>query len=162
MQKRLFGILTTAAIIVAACGGATTSTAPSAAPGSEAPGSEAPASEAPSGEQTLTMAMDGDISGGLSNAADNVPTAEAAQFLYDGLYQYDESLTPVPGLAEDLATISEDGLTWTLKLRPGVKFHDGNPVTANDVVQSYQIAQSTNCRYNPSICLSAFLDKAEA
>ena len=30
MQKRLFGILTTAAIIVAACGGATTSTAPSA------------------------------------------------------------------------------------------------------------------------------------
>ena len=63
------------------------------------------------------MAMDGDVSGGLSNAADNVPTAEAAQFLYNGLYEYDESLTPVAALAEDLATISEDGLTWTVKLR---------------------------------------------
>ena len=43
------------------------------------------------------MAMDGDVSGGLSNAADNVPTAEAAQFLYNGLYEYDEALTPVAG-----------------------------------------------------------------
>lgn len=163
MQKRLFGILTTAAIIVAACGGATTSTAPSAAPGSEAPpASEAPASEAPSGEQTLTMVMDGDVSGGLSNAADNVPTAEAQQFLYDAIYQYDEALIPVPGLAEDFATISEDGLTWTVKLRSGITFHDGTPLTSADVVQTYQIAQSTNCRYNPSICLSAFLDKVEA
>jgi ABC-type transport system substrate-binding protein len=107
------------------------------------------------------MAMDGDVSGGLSNAADNVPTAEAAQFLYNGLYEYDESLTPVPALAEDLATISEDGLTWTLKLKPGIKFHDGTDLTADDVIQSYQIAQSPNCRYNPSICLATFLDKAE-
>jgi ABC-type transport system substrate-binding protein len=108
------------------------------------------------------MAMDGDVSGGLSNAADNVPTAEAAQFLYNGIYEYDESLTPVPSLAEDLATISEDGLTWTVKLREGIKFHDGTDLTADDVVQTYQIAQSTNCRYNPSICLSTFLEKVEA
>ena len=163
MQKRLFGILTTAAILVAACGGATTTTAPSAAPGSEAPpASEAPASEAPAGEQTLTMAMDGDVSGGLSNAADNVPTAEAAQFLYDGIYQYDEALTPVAGLAEDLATISEDGLTWTVKLRSGITFHDGSPLTAEAVVLTYNIAKSPNCRFNPSICLGTFLDKVEA
>ena len=163
MQKRLFGILTTAAILVAACGGATTTTAPSAAPGSEAPpASEAPASEAPAGEQTLTMAMDGDVSGGLSNAADNVPTAEAAQFLYDGIYQYDEALTPVAGLAEDLATISEDGRTWTVKLRSGITFHDGSPLTAEAVVLTYNIAKSPNCRFNPSICLGTFLDKVEA
>ena len=163
MQKRLFGILTTAAILVAACGGATTTTAPSAAPGSEAPpASEAPASEAPAGEQTLTMAMDGDVSGGLSNAADNVPTAEAAQFLYDGIYEYDEALTPVADLAEDLATISEDGLTWTVKLRSGVTFHDGSPLNAEAVVLTYNIAKSPNCRFNPSICLGTFLDKVEA
>ena len=96
MQKRLFGILTTAAIIVAACGGATTSTAPSAAPSTGAQCGASVEPSAAAGEQTLTMAMDGDVSGGLANAADNVPTAEAAQFLYDGLYEYDESLTPVP------------------------------------------------------------------
>ncbi len=161
MQKRLFGILTTAALIVAACGGATTSTAPSGAP-SAAPSADASAApSASAGAQTLTMVMDGDVSGGLSNAADNVPTAEAAAFLYDGIYEYDESLTPVPDLAEDLATISEDGLTWTIKLKSGVKFHDGTDLTADDVVQSYQIAQSPNCRYNPSICLGTFLDSVE-
>ena len=161
MQKRLFGILTTAAIIVAACGGATTSTAPSGAP-STAPSADASAEPSAAGDQTITMAMDGDVSGGLGNAADNVPTAEAAQFLYNGLYEYDESLTPVPALAAELATISADGLTWTIPLKSDIKFHDGTDMTAEDVVQTYQIAQSPNCRYNPSICLATFLDKVEA
>jgi ABC-type transport system substrate-binding protein len=163
MQKRLFGILTTAAILVAACGGATTSTAPS--DGASAPPAEssAPSAEpSAAGDQTLTMAMDGDVGGGLSNAADNVPTDEAAQFLYDQIYEYDESLSPVADLAADLATISEDGLTWTVTLRDGVTFHDGSPLTSADVVQSFELARSPNCRYNPSVCMSTFLEKVEA
>ena len=32
--------------------------------------------------------------------------------------------------------VSSDGLTWTFKLRPGLKFHDGEPVLAKDVVAS--------------------------
>ena len=38
----------------------------------------------------------------------------------------------IPGLAEDLPEISEDGLTYTLTLRDGLKFSDGTPVVASD------------------------------
>jgi peptide/nickel transport system substrate-binding protein len=38
----------------------------------------------------------------------------------------------IPGLAEDMPTISEDGLTYKLKLRKGMKYSDGTPVKASD------------------------------
>jgi hypothetical protein len=90
MHKRLFGLLVVAVLAVSACGPAAT-TAPSSATATDEPGESAlPSAEGGEG-QTLTMAMDGDISGGLSNAADNVPTDEATQFLYNGLYVYKDS-----------------------------------------------------------------------
>jgi ABC-type transport system substrate-binding protein len=147
-------------LVVAACGGSTASPAPSAsADGGTAPSGEAPT--AAPGEQSINYVIDSDLSGGLSNAADNVPTFEAAQFLYDGIYEFDEGLTPVPDLATDLATISPDGLVWTVTLRQGVKFHDGTDLTADDVVQTYELAKSPNCTYSPATCLAAFLDKVE-
>src|SRR2546426_363382 len=53
--------------------------------------------------------------------------------LYDGLYRWLDN-PPVlhPWLAES-HTVSADGLTYTFKLRQGVKFHDGAEVTAEDV-----------------------------
>lgn len=46
----------------------------------------------------------------------------------------------VPDLAEDLGTRSEDGLTWTFKLKQGIKYHDGTPVKAEDY--AYAIKRS--------------------
>src|SRR6266852_1515379 len=43
---------------------------------------------------------------------------------------------PVPDLAESW-TIAPDGLTYTLRLRQGVRFHDGSPMTSRDVKASY-------------------------
>jgi ABC-type transport system substrate-binding protein len=159
MRNRVFVLLAAASIVVAACGPAAT-TAPTGAPTS-GPSGEPPPTGAP-GEQTLAMVMDGDISGGLSNAADNVPTFEAAQLLYNGIYGYDASITPYPDLADGPAEISADGKTWTITLRSGITFHDGTDLGADDVVQTYEIAQSDNCRYNPSICLSTFLEGVRA
>jgi peptide/nickel transport system substrate-binding protein len=52
--------------------------------------------------------------------------------MYSQLVRFDESMTPRPELAESWET-SKDGLTWTFKLREGVKFHDGQEMTSADV-----------------------------
>ena len=59
-----------------------------------------------------------------------------AQLFFDRLVGTDDKLRPVPGLA--LSWRNLDPLTWELKLRPGVKFHDGSPFTAEDVVFSLE------------------------
>lgn len=52
--------------------------------------------------------------------------------VYDLLVEWGPDLQPVPGLAERWET-SEDGLTRTFHIRPGVTWHDGTPFTAEDV-----------------------------
>ena len=49
---------------------------------------------------------------------------------------YDDNLNLIPWLAESWER-SEDGLTWTFKLREGVKFHNGREMTAEDVKWSF-------------------------
>jgi peptide/nickel transport system substrate-binding protein len=52
--------------------------------------------------------------------------------LYDTLVEPDDEGKLVPGLAESWA-VSPDGLTWTFKLRAGVRFHHGKTLDAGDV-----------------------------
>ena len=47
----------------------------------------------------------------------------------------DENYEPTPVLAESYE-VSDDGMTYTIKLRQGVKFHNGEEMTADDVVAS--------------------------
>jgi peptide/nickel transport system substrate-binding protein len=59
----------------------------------------------------------------------------AAALVWDTLYGIDDKLNPQRQMVESEEN-SSDGLTWTFKLRSGLKFHDGSPVTAKDVVAS--------------------------
>ncbi|NOG69611.1 ABC transporter substrate-binding protein [Roseicella sp. DB1501] len=59
----------------------------------------------------------------------------AAALVWDTLYGFDEELRPQRQMVES-EEVSSDGLTWTFKLRSGLKFHDGSPVTSRDVVAS--------------------------
>ncbi len=59
--------------------------------------------------------------------------------IFSGLVRLDTSLQPIPDLARDW-DISEDGTVYTFHLREGVKFHDGKPFTARDVVYSWEHA----------------------
>lgn len=59
---------------------------------------------------------------------------EAVRLIFASLVTMDETTqTPTPGLAESW-TNSPDGLTWTFKLRAGLHWSDGEPLTADDVV----------------------------
>lgn len=59
----------------------------------------------------------------------------ASQLVWDTLYGVDATLTPKRQMVES-EEVSADGLTWTFKLRSGLKFHDGEPVRAKDCVAS--------------------------
>ena len=54
--------------------------------------------------------------------------------------QRDGKQVLVPDLATDLGQVSSDGLTWTFKLKPGIKYSDGSVVTAKDV--AYAVKRS--------------------
>ncbi|AZO16908.1 MULTISPECIES: ABC transporter substrate-binding protein [unclassified Mesorhizobium] len=68
-------------------------------------------------------------------------TAEVTGNTYDLLVRLDLSDTSKvkPDLAESW-TVSDDGLTYTFKLKPGMKFASGNPITAADVAYSFERA----------------------
>lgn len=58
--------------------------------------------------------------------------------MFNGLIKFDGQLRPVPDLARELPTVSEDGRTVTVFLRPDIRFHDGHPLTAEDVLFTWQ------------------------
>ena len=59
----------------------------------------------------------------------------ASAMVWDTLYGMDAKLEPQRQMVE-AEEVSSDGLTWTFRLRPGLKFHDGEPVLAKDCVAS--------------------------
>jgi len=62
-------------------------------------------------------------------------TETLTNHLYEGLFSLDRENKPTPMLAESY-TVSKDGLTYTFKLRQGVKFHNGKEMSSEDVVAS--------------------------
>lgn len=62
-------------------------------------------------------------------------THNHALAVYDTLYSVDSRFRPRPQMAEG-HTVSDDGLTWRIRLRDGLRFHDGEPVRAQDCAAS--------------------------
>ena len=64
-------------------------------------------------------------------------TFTIVQHLFEGLYRFDDDSTPIPGLAEKV-DISEDGLTYKFILKDGIKWSNGEPITAQDFLYSWK------------------------
>lgn len=63
-----------------------------------------------------------------------------SQHIFDRLFHADDNQKPVPALAEGWTVV--DPLTWEIALRKDVKFHDGTPFTADDVLFTFDRSQN--------------------
>ena len=67
----------------------------------------------------------------------DVPSAEIASRVFEGLYTYNEATKVVPELAAEMPTVENDGTRYTVPLKEGPTFSNGDPVTAEDVAYSF-------------------------
>ena len=143
MKKVLALVLAAAmALSMVACGGGSTTTTSgsTATSGASSTGTAAPASD---GTLKLVLSTtDG------SSTDDKVPTpwynrSLPTNLMFRSLFIADSTLNEVtPDLAESYE-VSEDGLTYTITLKDGLKWSDGEPLTADDVLWSIDAALQT-------------------
>ena len=128
MKKQIVSIVLSAAMcasLLAGCGGGTDSSTSSAEAGSEAAAGDPVEITVGVGQQFTTLDP------GLSTETVN---RYAIAHMYSGLYKKLEDGSVVPDLAAGDPEISEDGLTYTIKLKDDIYWSDGEPITANDFV----------------------------
>jgi peptide/nickel transport system substrate-binding protein len=112
------------AVVVAAC-----------APAAPATGS--PSSGQPKRGGTLVLARQGEVTNLDPHKVPAFTSARVFELVYSYLMRLDENLGVQPDLAASMPTTSADGKTVTVKLRTGVKFHNGDPLTSADVKYTF-------------------------
>ncbi|MDN6639603.1 MAG: peptide ABC transporter substrate-binding protein [Tetragenococcus sp.] len=123
MKKRcLLGVMSVSTILLTAC---TT-------------GGTAEGNESSNGDQVFNLSVVQEMpSADLSLATDTI-SFTALNNVYEGAYRLDEDSEPQPAGAAEMADVSEDGLTYNIKLREDAKWSNGDPVTADDYVYGWQ------------------------
>jgi len=128
-QVRYLPILLVLGMLIAACA----PTAP-AAPQAEAPAAQEAASMEPQQGGTLILTTGDDFQGPAGDFdGSSTHDGRLMPLFMDSLMLGRQDGTLEPRLAESI-TLAEDGLTWTIKLRADARWHDGEPIVADDVV----------------------------
>lgn len=76
-------------------------------------------------------------------ASANSVDTDLTRLVYAQLLKYDRDENLAPDLAESLPEISEDKKTYTIRLKPDLKWQDGKPLTADDVLFTIQAIQNS-------------------
>ena len=144
-----FGVLAAFVIALSACGGSSNDAADNSSDNS---GADNPPAATSGGEITVLeeAAFAGSWPAGLdpatnTNGAANQPYMDT---IYGQLFKLVEGGEVVGELAES-GTLSSDGKTFTVKLRPGVKFTDGSPLDAATVKWNFDRSLASPCTCNP-------------
>jgi peptide/nickel transport system substrate-binding protein len=149
VRKHLVSAAMLAALVgvAAACGSSSSSSSSS---GSSSAGASTAASTAATtsgggGHPGGTLHLVWQAAGGTLDPQVNYTLQywQMYQATYDGLLAFkkvngQDSFSVTPDLAEAMPTVTNGGKTLTFKLRSGIKFSNGQPVTTNDVVASFQ------------------------
>ena len=90
----------------------------------------------PLGAKTLRWTSQGDILTFDPMAQNESLNNTFSDYVYDGLVRYNKQFVPEPALATSWTRVSPT--QWRFNLRKNVKFHDGTPMTADDVVFSFE------------------------
>jgi peptide/nickel transport system substrate-binding protein len=139
-MKHVMLLLLVGLLSLALVGCVPSATQPTPPPATEAPPSESPAAEAPTEEvqapKVLRVAATASVTTWDPSASFSTEALYMAN-LYEPLLWINPDGSFEPALAESYE-VSDDGLVWTFKLRDGVTFHDGEPLTADTVVKSIQ------------------------
>ena len=138
MKKRILTLLAAVCLlsaVLSGCGGGsqngTTGTTDQSTANTQ---TEGPAARAAAGELNVGIAQDLDDSLDPHQTV-AAGTREVLFNIFEGLVKPNSDGEMIPAVAEKY-TLSEDGTTYTFTLREGVKFHNGQTVTAEDVVYS--------------------------
>ncbi|HZK74833.1 MAG TPA: ABC transporter substrate-binding protein [Clostridia bacterium] len=98
-------------------------------------------------DQTLSFPIAQDVAdldpAQISSPAD----VDVLRNVFSGLYKFDSKLQEVPDLAVAPPTISANGLTYTFKVRHDAKFSNGDPITADDFLYSWNRAAAKQGDY---------------
>ncbi|MHB8614295.1 MAG: peptide ABC transporter substrate-binding protein [Candidatus Dormibacteraceae bacterium] len=99
-----------------------------------------PPSEKLAADQTLSFPILQDVSD-LDPALISTPAdVDILRNVFSGLYKFDAQLHEIPDLAVGQPALSADGLTYTFNLRHGALFSNGDPITADDFIYSWNRA----------------------
>src|SRR5262249_54442378 len=111
--------------------------APAAAAPAASPAA-APAAEQPKRGGTLKVAAKPDFTVFDPAYSDDYQSWTMAFQIFDGLYYFDKDGNLQPGIADGMPQVSPDGRVYTIKLKKGVKFHNGREVEAADFKYSWE------------------------
>src|SRR5688572_10396786 len=116
--------------------------------------------QAPVKGGTLTIGVESDFEGfdPIKAGVYSNSTVTAASLFYETLMRLDDKGGLIPALALSM-TANEDGTIWIAKLRPGVKFHDGSPFTAQSVADHFNRLLDPANRFAGRVYLS--IEKVE-